>query len=281
MQTCALVNSGRKKTCGRILLHGKAELAVRIFLLVFGLVCTTHIHPQAKAEDSVARTPEFEVASVRLMQDRDKLPIDQQLFSVSPPGALQFRMRNTTLSVLIAYAFGISSNNQIAGKPNWLDDTFYEIAAKSEGDVGLSHKQMMPLLQQLLQERFHFAYHRETRNIKGYALVVAKGGPKLKVSKSDSPHAYLLPGMIDAADISVFGVASLLAHPLGAPVANKTGLAGKYDFQLEFARLEDTDSSKPSIFAAIQEQLGLKLEAQMVPVEVLVIDHVERVPTEN
>ena len=249
--------------------------------LVIGLVCITYIPSQAQTRDSVTKPPKFEVASVRLMQDRDKLPTDQQLFSVSPPGALQFRMRNTTLSILIAYAFRINSNNQIAGKPNWLDDTYYEIAAKPEGDVGLSPLQLMPLLQQLLQERFHLAYHRETRNVKGYALVVAKGGPKLTASKGDSPHAYLWQGSIDVADSSVSAFASMLGHPLDQPVVDRTGLKGMYDFQLEFARLEDTDSSKPSIFAVVQEQLGLKLETQMVPVDVLVIDHVERVPTEN
>lgn len=248
---------------------------------VCGLECTAQAQTQAQPGAASATPPRFEAASVKLMLNRDKLPMDQQLFSMTPPGAPQFRARNITLSNLIAIAFKLDGNNQLSGKPDWLDSTFYEVAAKPEGDAGLSYEQLRPLLQQLLQERFHLAYHRENKNIKSYALVVAKGGPKLQASKGESTHAYILPGALDAANMSVYMLASMLSRPLGQPVADRTGLKGNYDFRLDFAPLEETDTAKPSIFTAVEEQLGLKLETGMVPIEMFVIDHVDKVPTEN
>lgn len=237
---------------------------------------------QAQPQSVETGAPKFEVASVRLMVDRDKLPMQQRLYHMSPPGAGEFTVRNATLEFLIGWAFSVGGYTQpISGKPDWMRSTYYEIAAKPEGNAGLSYAQLRPLMQQLLQERFHLAYHRAMGNAKGYALVVAKGGAKLTPANGSSDHAYMMAGRLDAAGASTDLIAGLLAYALDQPVVDRTGLKGKYDFKLNYAPMEAADSTLPSIFTAAEEQLGLKLEKQMVPVEMFVIDHVDRAPAEN
>jgi uncharacterized protein (TIGR03435 family) len=224
----------------------------------------------------------FEVASVRIMQDREKLPTAQQMYYMSPSGAAQFTVRNVTLGYLIGWAFKVGGLAQpITRRPAWMDSTYYEVTAKPEGDVGLSYDELRPLVQGLLQERFHLTYHMETRKAKGYALVVANGGPKLTPTKGAAKHAYLMEGRLDAANAPVSDMAMMLGAPLGQAVVDETGIKGNYDMTLKFAEMDATDSGLPSIFTAVEEQLGLKLVGQMVTVQTFVIDHVDRVPTEN
>ncbi len=230
---------------------------------------------------TTGKAPEFEVASVRLMVDRDKLPIEQQIFYMSPSGSAEFIARNVTLTNLIGFTYGVDDVSQIVGRPAWMDSTFYEITARPEGDAELTYDQLKPLVAQLLKERFHLQYHRETKNVKGYALVVAKGGPKLTETKGDAAHVYLMPGTLDAANTKMSMLAVMLTHALRETVADKTGLNGNFDFKLSYAPMEATDSTQPSIFTALDEQLGLRLEKQMVPVEMFAIDHVDKVPTGN
>lgn len=237
----------------------------------------------AQARSEVADgTGKFEVASVRIMEDRDRLPMAQQMFSMSPSGAAQFSMRNANLDLLIGWAFKVGGFVQpIVGKPAWADSTYYEVAAKPEGDEGLNYDQLRPLLQELLKDRFHLAYHMEKRDAKGYALVIAKGGPKLAETKSVASHAYMMNGKLDAADVPMSTVAELLGHAAGETVVDETGLKGNYDLKMKYAPMDATDSDLPSIFTAVEEQLGLKLVSQIVPVKAFVIDHVDREPTEN
>jgi uncharacterized protein (TIGR03435 family) len=229
-------------------------------------------------EGGAAKAPKFEVASIRMIPAEKVVPIAGS--PISPPGAGEFTMHEVTLALAIAWAFGVDQNN-VAGGPAWVNSQCYEIAAKPEGDVGLSYAQVRPLLQQLIQERFHLAYHWETEKRKGYALVVAKGGPKLTASKSEGGHGYLLKDRIQAQDRSAAVLASLLELSLGKPVIDETGLKVNFDFDLNFAPMDGTESSLPSIFTALEEQLGLKLEEANVPVKMFMIDHVDRVPTEN
>jgi uncharacterized protein (TIGR03435 family) len=219
------------------------------------------------------RKPAFEVASVRMS------PPDHGPTSLSPPGASTFVMTNAPLKILIQLAYEVDAN-KIVGKPEWFG-TEYDISAKAEGGVGLTYKQLQAPLQQLLAERLHLAMHRETREVEGYALVVAKGGPKLTVSNGGSatPTMARTELKMQNMPLSVFTV--LLGKPANRPVVDKTGLTGNYDVDLKFAPPDSTDSQLPSFFTALQEQLGLKLEPQKIPVEMLVIDHVEKVPTEN
>jgi uncharacterized protein (TIGR03435 family) len=111
--------------------------------------------------------------------------------------------------------------------------------------------------------------------------LIAKGGSKLKTSTSDFNRAQFRPGVVQGWNEPMKVLVQLLGYSSGRPVADRTGLKGNYDFDLRYAPLEDTNSALPSIFTALQEQLGLKLEKQMVPVEMFVIDHLDKVPTEN
>jgi uncharacterized protein (TIGR03435 family) len=253
-------------------------------LALFGALSAGAITAQAQshAPETVVNAPKFEVASVRIMEGRDKLSMAQQMFSLSPPGAAQFTVRNTTLDFLICNAFKVCGfGAPIVGMPAWMDSTYYELSAKPEGDAGLSYDQVWPLMQELLQERFHLRYHMERKSAKGYALVVAAGGSKLAIAKGAEQHAYLLPGKFDVTSSPVSMLAGMLSHVLGVPVEDETGLAGNFDFKLNYAPMEATDSTLPSLSTAVGEQLGLKLVRQIVPVEMFVIDHVDRVPTEN
>jgi uncharacterized protein (TIGR03435 family) len=156
------------------------------------------------------------------------------------------------------------------------------------------------MLRQILAERFGLVAHRETRELPVYALSVAKGGPKLKESVIDpsvSANARrgggvrMSMGMIAAHECTIPYFLSMLSRQLGRSIIDRTGLAGNYDFTLRWspdngATTSSNDSAGtqadalPSIFSAVQEQLGLKLESTKAPASVLVIDHLER-PSQN
>lgn len=185
-----------------------------------------------------------------------------------------------SLKVLIQIAFGVDFN-QISGEPGWLNSQLYDIIAKAEGNGGLTREQLQPRLRQLLEQRFHLITHRENEDLSGYGLVVAKGGPKLQANKGAPQLSYIHPDRLLAQNVSVQTFAAMLARPTGRPVVNNTGIEGMYDFDLRFAPMEANDSSLPSLFTALEEQFGLRLQSQKVPVNMLVIDHVDKTPTEN
>lgn len=215
----------------------------------------------------------FEVASVKLAPAGG-------MTSISPPGSAKLSAMNVSLDVLIGMAYGIDSR-RISGRPGWADSTLYDVIAKPEGSGGLSYEQSRPMLQQLLADRLKLAVHREKKPTPGYALVVAKGGPKLTKSAGESDKRYILPRGLRCDNATLDLLAGMLVRPAGRPVVDKTGITGNYDIELRYAPEGSGDTTLPSVFTALQEQLGLKLEAEKVEVEMVVIDHVERVPTEN
>lgn len=194
--------------------------------------------------------------------------------------APQLVAQNTSLTILIAIAYNMS-DDRIIDKPSWLDGTLYTVRAKPEGDAALTEEQYQSLLQDLLRRRFHLAVHRETRQVSGYELVVAKSGLKLQPAPKSDAMAYILSNGLQCPSVSIKTLASLLARPVGHPVVDKTSLTGTYKLDLKFAPNNVPDSDLPDIFTAVQEQLGLKLESKKVPAEFLVIDHVDKTPTEN
>jgi uncharacterized protein (TIGR03435 family) len=238
--------------------------------------------PSAQPASAPAQQPEFEVASVRMVDPHSAIG----LFSVSTYPTTRFFMHNTSLDILIASAYGIDAL-YIQNDPDWTHSQGYDIDATVKGERPLTHEEIEPLLQNLLKQRFHLSVHHEMKTASGFVLVVAKGGPKLQPAKEgaqphDYPfHAALRPNRLDAWGISIDTLAQLLAHPAGHPVVDKTGLTGTYDIVLKFATANDPDSNFPDLFTALQEQLGLKLVPQKVPVDTLVIDHVDKIPTEN
>lgn len=251
------------------------------------LLCVTFTAASAQTtSQSPSSAPlAFEVASVRMV-DSHPHPIEDLkkgigLSSWSTFPSNRFFAHNVDLKILISLAYGVD-DKYILEAPDWLDTQMYSIDATVDGERELTYEQMKPLLQNLLQERFGLTTHRETKTLAGFALTAAKGGPKLQPAKADTPsHAYIFPNRVQAQNLDIEHFVEILTHPAGYPVVDKTGIAGNFDFDLSYAPANDPNSPLPSLFTALQEQLGLKLESQKVPVEMLVIDHLDKIPTEN
>ncbi len=171
--------------------------------------------------------------------------------------------------------------------PPGANDLVFDVSAKAEGDRSLTKEEFRPLLQKLLADRFHLQLHREMREMPVYVMVIGKSGVKFHESDAAAPFKsnHGVNGRNQYMDLSQATMEDV-ADQLGVdrPVIDKTGLKGKYDIHLE-ATPEFRINSSPqpddlSTFDAIQQQLGLKLEAQKMPIEVLVIDHIEK-PSEN
>jgi uncharacterized protein (TIGR03435 family) len=230
-----------------------------------------------------ANQPAFEVASIRMVNSHaaEELQRGAGSLSMSTYPSTRFFMHNTTLDFLIGQAFGIDLQ-YIQRDRGWMDSQLYDIDARVNGERPLSEKEIRPLLQNLLEQRFHFAAHRTSKLVSGFFLVAAKGGPQLKPARDGAQtSAQIQPNRLVAQSVSTTLLSSILMRPAGQPVVDKTGLTGSYDITLSYASANDTNSTLPSLFTAIQEQLGLKLEPAKVPVGYLVIDHADRVPTEN
>lgn len=203
----------------------------------------------------------------------------------------QITMDNVSLSKVTLWAYGIPDDREYAlVGPEWLSTERFNIQAKFPADS--SPQLVRQMTQTLLAERFKLALHRETRQMPVYALVVAKRGPKLHAAEDGQPRTSSRPGRLDATKITMQKLADLLARLIGREVVDETGLKGVFDFTLEWSpdetqKLAQPDAgpaggtSGPSLFTALQEQLGLKLEGRKGPVQVLVVDHIEKAPTEN
>jgi uncharacterized protein (TIGR03435 family) len=195
---------------------------------------------------------------------------------------------NYTLKSLIALAYDLNPRT-ISGGPGWLDEQSFNIEAITPGDVQPARVEQMQMLRALLVERFGLKFHRQDEEFAIYALTVAKGGPKLKVAANpdDSPRivGVVYPDRIEVPARSVTMddfVAMLQRATLDKPTVNRTGLAGKFDFDLKFAQDETEyggqvpkapdDAQNPPLFTAVQEQLGLKLEATRGMVSTMVVD---------
>ncbi len=306
-----------------VVLVGSTAAAITV-MLGFAGTPRGSAQSQAGAPLSQAEAPapqSFEVASIKpSAEDGRRVTV-----GISPGG--RYTATGVTLKFLIMQAYDIR-DFQISGGPGWLGSERYDIVAKAD-TPSLNREKVKVLLKSLLAERFNLKVHRETRELPVYALVVGKNGPKLQKSETQSDAADIgapprqpQPGAPGTEDREVRGgegrpgakgamirmgrgqvnaqmatlqdLATLLAQQVGRPVTDKTGLAGKYDFSLEWTPDESlrgtglfgespgpepapaTDSSGPSIFTALQEQLGLKLESEKGPVEILVIDHVDK-----
>lgn len=186
-----------------------------------------------------------------------------------------------TLKRCIKGAYGVGPN-QIIGGPDWLDSDRFEITAKAEGPVG--DRILMTMLQTLLSERFKLALHREKRSVEVYVLEATKNTTKLEKGDGGGAKTSNGRGDIVATNTTMDRFAEILSRQMDLPVVNHTELEGVFNLRLQWtlesarlAKPSDVPTAEgPSIFTAIQEQLGLRLHAQKVPVEVLIIDHAER-----
>lgn len=212
-------------------------------------------------------------------------------------GTHRFVEKYYTLKLLIAAAYELSPRT-ISGGPSWAESDHFDILAITPGDVRPTHEEQMSMLRKLLSDRFKLTFHREQKVFSIYQLELASGGPKLKqsVAPADDPPAmistvYPQHIVLPARNATMGDLTSLLQRAiLDRPVVNKTGLSGRFDFDLTWAPDEtqfggdvpvaSPDAPSPLLFTAMQEQLGLRLEATRGPVDALVIDTAER-PTAN
>lgn len=283
--------------------------------------------PRSRAQSGGAAAvppPQFEVASVKR-----NAACGARRGGALPPSPGRINLECQTLLGLMMTAYGVFANGatispkipEITGGPGWVTSDPYDVAAKAEGNAPFP-QMAGPMLRALLEERFKLRVHRETKEVPVYFLTAAKNGPKLEATKEGScvpidpkhpPAPIATPGQPrpnycgatkfqrrgSTMVLTLHGAtmeqltAVFLSRIVDRPVIDKTGIAGQYDFQIEFEYTPDSGragdpgapeppafSDMPSIFGVLQAKLGLKLEPGKGPSEILVIDHVER-PTEN
>lgn len=257
----------------------------------------TQQQDQSLAESVAASMPPARVYEAVSIKPEKPAPAPIATWDFPPDG---FTATNVTLQNLIQWTYHVEGF-QISGAPGWVSTERYDVQAKVDSSAAdelrsLSDEQraakQQPMLLELLADNFKLEVHRETRELPVYELVAVGRGPKLQQAKSgESPLMRFGRGLITGQSMPIGptsnGRASLvgeLSFHLQRPVLNKTGLEGMYDFSLEWTSGDRQPAEHgPSIFTAVQEQLGLKLlrsNEQTAPVHVLVIDHVEE-PSEN
>jgi bla regulator protein blaR1 len=299
----------------RKLLLVLAGFAAVLLPLSMGLVRSALA--EERAEDSETRLPKFEVASIKPHQSSEMMHMGMRML---PDGV---SVSGLPLSNLLHLTFGLS-DDRILNEPRWSKSDRFDIEAKVDPaevpkmkDLTLNERWAMML--PVLQERYGLKFHRETRDLQVYTLVVAKGGSKLQPVQTDAPDSkggfgramMRLSGegmSMEAHGATMESLAHAVAQQIGGTVIDKTGLTGRYDYALKWATApgsgsmgstgifelaagpsmmrpseggapaggEPAGSAEPPLFTALQEQLGLKLVSQKVPVEVVVIDHIQQ-----
>ena len=281
----------RMSYCKRALLVGAGVIALLSPLMV-GL-----LHAQAPNSFSGLATianKKFEVATIKLNLS------GSQGWRLGPPAKGSVSIDNLELKKIIASSFRIQ-DSMVFG-PGWIESTHYDIVGKGP-DATVANPEVWEMMRSLLAERFHMKYHLESRETPVYALTVAKDGMKLRKPEEGQCAEAIRAGQ-NCGDIMFFpyGV-GIYNMPIGAligglgrklqdrPIVDKTGLTGKYDINVMWlpdgVKLEDTRNAPKemqpediSLFEAMEKQAGLKLERQKLPIQVVVIDSIDR-PTEN
>lgn len=266
------------------------------------------------ASVAFAQSPAFEAASVRPTPADSRIrPAIRGGPGTSDPGQITFT--NIPLLTILQRAYDAKSY-QISG-PAWLSQSRYDVIAKLPPNT--AKEQAGAMLQNLLAERFHLALHHETRDLQGYELVAARNGPKLKPSPAGAPTGSVEPEAPPKRDVDGFPILDApglvvmegvrgksvvvfmtakvqpvsalvdrIARDFRQPVVDKTGLSGYFDFNLEFAprppdplAQDASDDAAPNLITAVQQQLGLRLNPVKVPIDMLIIDRADPVPSGN
>jgi uncharacterized protein (TIGR03435 family) len=224
-----------------------------------------------------AQSPEFDVASVREHRERSAVSFGPSL------GHGTFRATNVSLKSLILAAYGVT-RTRLNG-PDWLDHQTYDISAKSPD--GVPDTEMKPMLQALLRDRFDLRVHSEMKEMLVYYLRVPNGGPKMSVYPAPEkeipfhpPGAPMIRGAMKMSQLC-----RALSTFADRPVLDQTQLTERYNFALVFAaplaQPTDAAADAPDMFVAIQEQLGLRLQSGKESLEVIIVDKINRTPSQN
>jgi len=282
------------------------QRSIGLFAALLVFPCGLCLHAQAPIVEEPNYTPTltFDVATIRPAPPPDA---NFHVSVSSPPHSSRFEATNLPIKALLQIAYGFDA--PVVGAPDWVANTFYTIQARSDeaADARLARLtnnevrlEKRNAIRVLLAERFGLKTHLETRNTSIYNLVVANGGVKMQAvppppADGDAPppppppppsdvqaHGSQHGLEFDGSNASMRAIASALSSMVEAPVVDQTGLTGTYNYKLQFGRdwSEHDPDSWPSIFTAVEEQLGLKLEAVHESVPNLVVDHITK-PTEN
>jgi len=250
-------------------------------IIAVGLVTTSSSRAQSKPQGNRLA---FEVVSVK-----PSAPGGRGGGIRPMPGGQTYIATNVPLRLMIKVMYRIN-DSQIVGGTDWMDTDLWDVDAKAERPSSVD--QLHEMFQTLLAERFKLQFHRERKEIAAYVLSVDKSGSKLKLSDSKEPFDIPIkpsnrPGKSVGTRVPMEYLCFYLAQLLNVPVVDQTRLDGFYDFTLELpapapllAPGPAPAADGPDLFTAIRQQLGLKLESRKAPVEVFIIDHVER-PTNN
>lgn len=304
----------RKLDFTRRLLLTSVAVAAIAAPIVFGLLHATPSRAQSQDDNAVATENIVESATIKPseLNTATYAGTKQHMIRMmyGPDG---FEARNVTLRAILQEAYQVQAN-QIEGGPDWLDSAAFDVQVrvhKSSLELPPPERNMAQVrlaLQKLLAEHAALVVHNETKVLPTYALAVAENGPKLQPAASGEPgdmkfnapvHMQKQQMRMEIGGNQVYGIgaqgistddlAQQLSRQLGTPVVNKTGLQGRYDFNLNWSDHRGTSAendpsaanpSAPSLITAVQEQLGLKLEPHNAPTQVLVIDRIEK-PAEN
>ena len=265
--------------------HGIA----RVLLFGFGIAVVAG-SIAAQSREGSARL-EFEIASIKVANPGG---LGNQIRPLA--GGQTYIAQNMSVKAIFALMYKVP-DDQVSGGPSWLDTEGYDIEAKAAKPSNID--ELHEMFQNLLADRFKLQFHRETKQLSVYALSVDRSGSRLKVNESEQDFKIPITpagfGKFKGIRVPMSYFCWFLSAPpprgLGRPVIDKTGLDKVYDFELHFLpelppglravdRVSAEDLNGPTIFAALKEQLGLKLESTKGPVEVYVIDHAER-PSQN
>lgn len=273
----------------------RGKLKLRLVPLVLAACCiaaslslwaqTDSVAPK----DAAAQAQAFEVVSIKPDKSDHRGASMQSL----PDG---FRWTNFPVASLIHNAYGTFMDNQIEGLPSWAQSEPYDIEAKVDAKTAESWKDLsykerwkreQPMMQLVLADRCQLKVHRQTRQLPVYDLVIAKGGLKMKEAAPNEADSESMSGSkMTAHAQTTDSLVLAFSGSVGRMIVDKTGLAGKkFDFELTWAPDDrhggdEAADAGPSLFTALEEQLGLKLVPAKGPVEVVVVDHIEK-PSPN
>jgi uncharacterized protein (TIGR03435 family) len=253
----------------------------RILEIKLVFVCVLAI--ESFAAGAAAQKPAFEVATIKPSKESVKFEHDgKTTFSGDT-----LVMQDVSVNTCIKLAYHVQ-DRQIAG-PDWLTSDHFDVTAKSDSPV--DEDTMKQMLQTLLADRFALRFHREPREMKAIILTAASGGAKLKPAAAPDakPFRENTANSTIAKSMPIGEFADFISGPLEIPIVDRTGLTGKYDFVLDFTPYlpdpgKNMDGTRPDttaiLKAALNDELGLKMTAEKAPIDVLVVDHVEK-PSEN
>jgi uncharacterized protein (TIGR03435 family) len=222
---------------------------------------------------------QFEVATVKRSSPPAGDRINMNLGNIRGG---RLTLENATLGDCLKFAYSMTSDAQLLG-PEWIRSKEFLFDVVAKVPAGSSREQDLGMLQVLLTERLKIVSHHESRELRYLALVVDKGGSKMKAAESEPPPSgFSIAGKIVHHEMTMRSLAMLISRFEKQTVLDRTGLGGAYDFSLIWApEGAAADDERATLYTALPQQLGLRLEARKGPVDVLVVDSAEKVPAAN